>query len=76
MKKYQRFSRKNKKNKKSKTQKGGELTIAEALKILGLIPNYTEKGLRTAYLKKSLKWHPDKHAGAKKAEAEEEFKKN
>ena len=44
---------------------------------LGVKPDATEKQIKTAYRKKCVKFHPDKHVNATKevrAEMEEKFK--
>lgn len=42
------------------------MTFEEALKILGLEPNYTDEELKTAWRKLSKEHHPDKHQDAAK----------
>jgi len=43
-------------------------------KILGVEKNAGENEIRRAYKKMALKWHPDKHQGDDKEEAEKNFK--
>jgi len=42
---------------------------------LGLSKGSSDQEIKSAYRKKALQWHPDKHSGDKKKEAEEQFKK-
>ncbi|ORY23351.1 hypothetical protein BCR39DRAFT_600833 [Naematelia encephala] len=44
-------------------------------KTLGISKDATEADIKKAYRKESLKWHPDKNPGEKRAAAEERFKK-
>lgn len=47
----------------------------EYYKILGIGKDASEADIKKAYRKESLKWHPDKNPGDKRALAEEKFKK-
>ncbi|KAL1413010.1 Molecular chaperone (DnaJ superfamily) [Vanrija albida] len=47
----------------------------EYYKVLGLSKDASEAEIKKAYRKESLKWHPDKNPGDKRAAAEEKFKK-
>lgn len=47
----------------------------EYYKILGIGKDASEADIKKAYRKESLKWHPDKNPGDKRAVAEEKFKK-
>lgn len=47
----------------------------EYYKVLGISKDATEADIKKAYRKESLKWHPDKNPGDKRAAAEEKFKK-
>nr|ODN87502.1 chaperone regulator [Cryptococcus depauperatus CBS 7841] len=47
----------------------------EYYKVLGLSKDATEADIKKAYRRESLKWHPDKNPGDKRAAAEEKFKK-
>ena len=42
--------------------------------ILGISKSASGADIKSAYRKQALAWHPDKHAGDKKKEAEEKFK--
>lgn len=42
---------------------------------LGLSKDASEADIKKAYRKESLKWHPDKNPGDKRAAAEDKFKK-
>jgi DnaJ-class molecular chaperone len=41
---------------------------------LGISKNASEADIKSAYRKQALKWHPDKHTGDAKKEAEQKFK--
>ena len=43
-------------------------------RVLGLTARATNAEIKAAYKKLALKWHPDAHHGAAKAQAEEKFK--
>lgn len=47
---------------------------AQALRTLGLSRTATQEQLKTAYLALAKKWHPDRHQGGSKDNAEERFK--
>jgi curved DNA-binding protein CbpA len=47
----------------------------EYYRILGVTRDEGEDGLKRAYKRQALKWHPDKHHGADAVQAEERFKK-
>ncbi|WVQ82671.1 hypothetical protein IAT38_004803 [Cryptococcus sp. DSM 104549] len=47
----------------------------EYYKVLGLSKDASDAEIKKAYKKESLKWHPDKNPGDKRAAAEEKFKK-
>ena len=42
--------------------------------ILGVDKKSSQDEIKKAYRKKALEWHPDKHKGADKAQAEKRFK--
>lgn len=42
--------------------------------ILGVSKNASSAEIKSAYRKQALQWHPDKHTGEKKKDAEEKFK--
>lgn len=50
-------------------------TFSAHTQVLGLSKDATEADIKKAYRKESLKWHPDKNPGDKRAAAEEKFKK-
>jgi len=43
-------------------------------RVLGLTARATNAEIKAAYKKLAMKWHPDAHHGAAKAQAEEKFK--
>jgi DnaJ family protein A protein 2 len=43
-------------------------------KVLGISRNASEEELKKAFRKQAMQWHPDRHQGADRAEAEEKFK--
>ncbi len=42
--------------------------------LLEVAKDASEEDIKRAYRKLAVKWHPDKHQGPSKAEAEEKFK--
>merc|ERR1719491_230748 len=44
-------------------------------RFMRFMERYSEDGLKRAYKRQALKWHPDKHHGADAVQAEERFKK-
>jgi DnaJ-class molecular chaperone len=50
------------------------VTNRDYYEILGVAKTATAAELKSAYRKQALQWHPDKHQGGDKAEAEKKFK--
>jgi DnaJ-class molecular chaperone len=50
------------------------MTERDYYEVLGVSKNATAAELKSAYRKLALQWHPDRHSGEKKKEAEAKFK--